>query len=154
MAGQFFQTRIRHSTLTFSPFTSEQMSRFGEIFVDSARSRIRLGLTAADTIAPPLTPKYAARKASRGRQPIRDWMFRGATMAALQVKSASEDRATCGFTTVQANQIVSAQQRRSIQWGASPKDMEKVYAAVRAELLGQVQWQGRRMNMALQKLVA
>lgn len=154
MAGQFFVTKIRHATLTWSPFTAEQMRGFGEIFVDSAILRIRSATTAADTPAPPLVPKYAQRKLSRGRQPIRDWMFRGATLAALQVKSASEDRATCGFTTQQAVQIVAAQQRRAVQWGASPKDMEKVYAAVREQLLGQVMWQGRRMFRALDKLVA
>jgi hypothetical protein len=154
MAERFFVTKIRRASLTFSPFTAEQMRGFGEIFVESAILRIRSATTAADSPAPPLVPKYAQRKLTRNRQPIRDWMFRSATLAALQVKSASEDRATCGFTTQQAVQIVAAQQRRAIQWGASPKDMAKVYAAVREQLLGQVMWQSRRMNRKLDALVA
>jgi hypothetical protein len=150
----FFVTKIRHSTLTWSPFTAEQMRGFGEVFVESAILRIRSATTATDSPAPPLALKYARRKSTRGLQPIRDWMFRGATLRALQVKAASEDRATCGFTTQQAVQIVSAQQRRAVQWGVSPKDLEKVYAVVREQLLGQVMWQSRRMNRALDKLVA
>jgi hypothetical protein len=152
--GKFFETKIRHTSLTFSPFTSEQMSRFGEIAVSSIRSRINLGLTVTDSIAPPLVEHYARRKIIRGRNPIRDWMFRGATMGALQVKAASEDRVTIGFTTTQSNQIVAAQQRRAKQWGVSPKDWEKVVAAVRGAYLGQFQWQGKRLNRALDKLIA
>ena len=133
MAGQFFVTKIRHATLTWSPFTAEQMRGFGEIFVDSAILRIRSATTAADTPAPPLVPKYAQRKLSRGRQPIRDWMFRGATLAALQVKSASEDRATCGFTTQQAVQIVAAQQRRDRRWSAAKRHIDDVEAGSRLE---------------------
>src|SRR5882724_468119 len=129
-----FQTRIRHIKISLSPFSAEQMSNIASVTLNSSiLPRIRQGINAADSRAKPLTVKYAATKSAGRRvansgprkfsgQPIRDWTLRGWTLASAKVKVASEDRATIGFITPQANQIVTANNRIDKLWGVSPND--------------------------------
>lgn len=124
-------------TLTWSPFSAEQMSQIGTVWLDATLSRIRRGVDATDSQAKPLTKRYARLKLTRGRAPIRDWQWRtptGVTLAAAKVKMASQDRVTIGFISAQANQIAAAQNRICKMWGVSPHDMEAVQAAIRETL--------------------
>jgi hypothetical protein len=129
--ASFFTTKITHARLTFSPFSSEQMANLGQLMVDTITKRIRFATDANDNRAKDLVPRYADRKIRRGRAPIRDWTWRGATLGSFKVLRASEDRVTIGFTTAQANQIVATQNARVKMFGNSPKDLDTLHAAVR-----------------------
>jgi hypothetical protein len=131
--------RITKARFVFSPFTSEEMVAIGNVAVDSIKARILRGQTVNDTAARPLSAKYLKRKTQYGgrhpgRAPLRDWYFRGATLRAMAVTSASENSVRVGFTTEQADQIAHRNNLREKQFGASPKDLAAVNAAVLATL--------------------
>lgn len=129
-----FQTRIRHIKLTLSPFSSEQMSNIGSVYLDAMLTRIKSGTGADDTPAPPLNERYAHRKMIRNRAPIRDWTYRGLTLRSAKVKVASENKVTLGFISAQADMIAGVNNRRFKQWGVSPRDAEAGHAAIYFEL--------------------
>lgn len=138
-----FQTKITRATLTLSPFSSEQMAGIGQAVITKTSDRISQGLDVTDSPAPPLKESYAKRKILHNRAPLRDWNFSGITMKSLKVKNANENKVTIGFITEKADQIVTAQNRRSKQWGLSPSDEKALHEAVRQTLLQQkstVRW--------------
>ncbi len=113
----------------------------GVLLNGSILPRIRSGINLADGPAKPLTAKYAAAKSagrrvalSGGRkfsgQPIRNLTLRGWTLASARVKSASENRATIGFTTPQAAAIITGNNRIEPMWGVSPNDQAALDNAV------------------------
>ena len=155
----FFTTRIRHSRLTLSPFSSEQMADIGEDVIGSIVGRISEAKDANDNPAKPLSAKYAKWKSSHGaytpwsqhgqfaevgytskgnlnsgHNPVRDWTLRGKTLSSVRVKVASEDRCTIGPTDEESAMIISVQDARSHQWGVSPTDESALVAATRRQL--------------------
>ena len=135
----FFTTRIRHSRLTLSPFSSEQMADIGEDVIGSIVGRISEAKDANDNPAKPLSERYAKYKSGStnknpGRAPVRDWTLRGKTLSSIRVKVASEDRCTIGPTDEQSAMIISVQDARSHQWGVSPADESALVAATRRQL--------------------
>lgn len=133
-----FQTRIRHVTLSWSPFSAETMSSIGQVWLDTKLARIRSAIDSTDAPAKPLVDRYARRKGLHGRGlgrvPIRNWTFRDVTLKAAKVKVASEDRVTIGLISTQANQIISAQRRLCEMWLPSPNEIAALHAVVRASL--------------------
>lgn len=137
-----FSTRIRHVSFTLSPFSPEAMSNIAGVLLNTGMiPRIKSGVNAADSPAKALNPKYATDKfagrrvsGSGGRKfrglPIRNLTLRGWTLASAKVKVASENRATIGFITPQAAQIVSANQRIENMWDVSPADRKVLDGAV------------------------
>jgi hypothetical protein len=141
----FFQTKIRHSTMTFSPFTAESMSVIGQVVLDHIRQRIQSVQDVTDGHAKPLKANYAEEK-RKGRYvamggarkysglPVRDWTLRGRTLQSLKVKTASEDRVTIGPTMAETAMIIAVRNRQDHMWGVSPSDQEALYAVIRATL--------------------
>jgi hypothetical protein len=142
----FFETKIRHATLTFSPFSSESMMTIGQVVLDHIRERIQSVQDVTDSRAKPLKETYAEEK-RKGRYvamggarkytglPYRDWTLRGRTLQSCKVKSASEDRVTIGPTLAETTMIILVRNRLDHMWGMSPSDYEALYAAVRQTLL-------------------
>jgi hypothetical protein len=132
-----YQTKIRSVRFAVGPFTGEQMAGIGEVLKDSILARIRSGLNAEDNPAKPLKPSvgkrqsYADRKRAKGLQPIRDWTWRGRTLRSMAVLSASPNRGVIGFTDAQTDVIAHINNQRERAFGVSPKDREKLIAAVR-----------------------
>lgn len=144
-----FKTRIRRITgLTFSPFSAEDMSQIGSAWLSSALARIRSGKDITNSPARPLQTQYRAAKTGEdgrgGRRVvgsgagkfkgkgIRDWTLRGWTLASAKVKVASQESVTIGFTTEQANKIVSGLRQRpgGDMWGECPSDTEAAQRAM------------------------
>ena len=150
----FFETRIRHSTLTFSPFSSESMATIGQVVLDHIRDRIQSAQDVNDSHSKPLKESYAEEK-RRGRRvalggarkytglPVRDWTLRGRTMVSLKVKTASEDRVTIGPTLPETAMIISVRNKVDHMWGMAPSDYQAMYAVIRATLITvkAVRWQ-------------
>lgn len=150
-----FQTRIRHVSLTWSPFSAETMSTIGTVWLDHKLSRIRQAIDSTDSPAKPLRPNYRIQKTTGRRVPpntsikykgkgIRDWTLRGWSLASAKVKAASEDRVTLGFIDAKANQIIKVQRRSSEMWSNSPSDIEAMSAVVRASLTQHITRQFRK----------
>jgi hypothetical protein len=142
----FFVTKITHSRLTFSAFTSEGMMEIAQSLVDHIKYRIsRDLLDATDSPAKPLNVRYARGKV-QGRYvalgggtrykgaPVRDWMLRGRTMQSLKVKTASEELATIGPTSRETYIIIAARNKRDNMWGVSPEDLAAMNLTVRSVL--------------------
>jgi hypothetical protein len=141
-----FEARIKHSKLTFSPFTSESMMTIGQVVLDSIVGRIQSVRDINDSAAKPLKPNYAEEK-RKGRyvamggarkysgSPVRDWTLRGRTLQSCKVKYASEDRVTIGPTMAETAKIILVRNKTDHMWGASPSNYEALYAVIRATLL-------------------
>ena len=129
-----FITKIVHAKLTLSPFSAEQMADIGNVVLNDIQDRIKQAKDVTDSPAKPLVERYARRKILRGRAPVRDLTWRGVTMASLKVKRASEDMVTLGPVNPQADQIITANNRRSKQWGMSPKNFATLRAVLVASL--------------------
>lgn len=142
----FFQTRVTHSRLTFSAFTSEGMMEIAQALLDHIKQRIsRDVLDATDSPAKPLNQKYAQGKVAgryvalggnvryRGA-PVRDWSLRGRVMKSLKVKTASEEHATIGPTSRETYIIIAARNKIDKMWGISPEDWQAMNLAVRKVL--------------------
>lgn len=112
------------------------MLSFGESLNTSIRDRITAGFTVDDSAAPPLKPGYAKFKARRGGSNIRDWRLTGRTMRSMRVLKANERRAEIGFTDSETNKRAAINNRRSRQFGVSPKDREMIARVIsRARLV-------------------
>jgi hypothetical protein len=155
-----FQTKIRKARLVYSGFSSEQMRQIGQSLLDSIGARIRRAENVEDAPAKPLKPGrvtargqqtlgYPDYKARRGYNPVRDWISfianprgRMKTLAAMQVKEASENRVVIGFIDPKADMIAHLNQLRERQFGVSPKDRVVLIGAVRSERIGHstVKW--------------
>lgn len=141
----FFQPRIGHAKVTFSPFSTESMLDIGEVVLRHIKERIQSVEDVNDSRAKPLKESYAEEK-RKGRYvalggptkfrglPVRDWTLRGRTMQGLKVKYASEDRVTLGPTSAETGKIVTVRNRSDHMWGMSPSDSEAMVAVVLATL--------------------
>jgi hypothetical protein len=142
----FFETRIRHLKLTYSPFSSESMMTIGQVVLDHMVARIQSVTDNTDGAAKPLKEAYAKEKV-KGRHvalggpriyrglPVRDWTLRGRTLQSCKVKFASEDRVTIGPTMNETAMIILARNRTDKMWGIAPSDREALLAIIRATLL-------------------
>ncbi len=123
-----FETKIRKARFVVSPFSSEQMQTLGDAMCTVIRTRIQKGLNANDAPAKPLKPGkngrrgYPEYKIARGRAPIRDWTWRGRTMASLKTKLADENRCTIGFIDPQSDRIAHFNNVREKAFGVSEND--------------------------------
>jgi len=141
----FFETRLQHAKVSFSPFSTESMLTIGQVVLDHIRDRIKSVQDIHDSRALPLKDKYAEEK-RKGRfvalggpkrysgLPVRDWTLRGRTLQACKVKFASQDRATIGPTSEETGKIMTARNRVDKMWGMSPRDNEALVAVVMATL--------------------
>lgn len=89
---------------------------------DGISPRITLGRTVEDRAAPPLKPKYQARKIRKGKKPIRDLDFTGQTKRSLKTVTVSANKAIIGYTTPMANTRVFINNAIVKQFGVSPSD--------------------------------
>lgn len=141
----FFEPRLQHVKVTFSPFSTDSMLTIGQVVLDHIRTRIKAVQDVTDAPAKPLKAKYAEEKV-KGRYvalggpkkfsglPYRDWTLRGRTLAACRVKFASQDRATIGPTSEETGKIMTVRNRLDKMWGMSPSDGEALVSIVLATL--------------------
>jgi hypothetical protein len=140
-----FETRIQEIKITYSPFSSVEMTTIGQVVLDHIKARIQSVQDVTDSRAKPLKENYAEEK-RKGRfvalggpkrysgLPYRDWTLRGRTMQGLKVKYASQERVTIGPTSEETAKIVTARNRVDKMWGVSPSDGEALTAVVMATL--------------------
>ena len=135
-----FETKIKRARFVVGPFSPEQMAAIGQVTLDHIMERIRRGVNVQDAPAKRLSfdrrGSYGRLKVRKGLQPIRDWTFSGATLHALKVKSANENRVVLGFIDPKADAIAHINNLREKQFGLSPSDMEalrRVVAATRRQ---------------------
>lgn len=143
--GRIFVTKVTHARVNFSPLSSESMLNLARTGLKSVTDRWDSYTNVADNPAKPLNPKYAEKKRTGiikggvkySGVPFRDWKLRGVVRNSLRVKSASENRAVMGFTTQQADSIVSGINKiqGGEMWPLSPKDQEAVKSKLREILL-------------------
>jgi len=130
-----FVTVIKKTRFIYSPFTTEEMTSFGQLLADTIRARIQAGQNVYDQAAAPLKPGKPGRrgypdyKSARGLQPVRDWTWSGHTLRCLKVLTANENQAVVGFLqetkpgrSKTAAAIAYINNRREQQWGVSPHD--------------------------------
>lgn len=105
-------------------FTADRMLQFGNSLVNSMKDRMFAGLDISDRPTPPLSPKYAERKARKYPPAERNMRRTGRTLRALQVLRASEGRAVVGMQDPVAIQRFNWQRFRF--WGVSPRNFSDV----------------------------
>ena len=127
-----FNPVIRRARAVAGDVTPQTMHVIATDLRNSVRSRIQRGQDVRDLPAPPLNPKYAARKEKRGKKGIRDWDKTGRTLRSMQVLSAGPNKAEIGFDDSAPrgpkqsppSVVAAANNKRSQQFGTSPKDMQ------------------------------
>lgn len=124
-----FGADIQKARFEVRPLSSEEMSGIGDHFLVTVATRIRRGINVEDRPASSLKAgakgrSYPDLKRRRGLQPIRDWTFTGRTLAALKVKSASDNRCELGFSNPIAERIAHINNAREEQFGVSGNDRQ------------------------------
>lgn len=136
-SSRIFTAKVTRMRVTWSPFTPTQMLEIGDTALKSILSRISQAQDVNDSPAKPLSDRYIQFKVGKkGKAPIRDWFLRGVLVRSLKVKSASQEKVTLGPVTVEANSLVTFNQRRCRQWGVSPRDLEAIRLKVRQLIVG------------------
>jgi len=118
-------------------FTPQRMIVIGNFAIGTIFDRLSQALTVNDTPAPELkkayrkdgqehgSRSYPLRKVKRwGRKPIRDLWRTGRMRSAIQVTRAGYNYCILGFADPKMAWRMHWNQRRSRQWGLSPKDMD------------------------------
>lgn len=132
MPRPLFQTKLKHARFVVGPFSSESMATLGGILGDDIGSRIGRGLNVNDIPALPLSAVYAKTKARKGRNPVRDWIMSGRTLAALKCLTANENKAVIGFNNPVAGRIAHWNNLRERAFGVSSLNRTVIRAAVKA----------------------
>jgi hypothetical protein len=132
-----FETKIRKARFVVSPYTAQEMIRYGQVVIDSNLARWDRAVDANDGVAPPLRPRYAAFKSKRYGSTLRDLKLTGRLRRSLKVLTASVYRATMGpmdgiHTRSQKRRsltfgdVLAILNRRWRMWGVSPLDQTTV----------------------------
>lgn len=132
-----FETKIQKARFVVSPYTAQEMIRFGQTIIDSNFARWDRAVDANDGVAPPLKPRYAAFKSRRYGSTLRDLRLTGRLRRSIKVLTASVYRAAMGpvdgiHTRSQKRRnltfadVLAICNRRWRMWGVSPKDQDTV----------------------------
>src|ERR1019366_3702087 len=130
MARKAFSTAISHARFVVGPFSSDAMATLAGILRDSMRERIGKAMNANDQVSKSLSPSYAKRKVTKGKNPVRDWNMSGNTLRSMAVLTANENRAVIGFNNPIAGRIAHFNQLRERAFSVSPMDRRTLVAAV------------------------
>lgn len=125
-----FQPKIRRARFAVPGYSPEQMITLGNAVVESMKTRFASALDVYDQAAPPLKPSYAKWKAKRYPPAIRNLMRTGRTLRGLRVLSGAPNRAVIGFSDTVAGMRMAFNQRRSRQWGVSPRNQQEMIEAL------------------------
>ena len=121
-----FQPKITRARFVVSGVKTPVMLAFGEAFNRHMQTRIKDGLTIYDTSAKPLSASYLKHPAGKHKygnaSNIRDLVRTGRMMRSMKVIQVNENRAVIYFTDAEMVQRMAYNQRRSPQWGISPRD--------------------------------
>jgi hypothetical protein len=129
-----YVTVVKKSRFVVPGFGPSVMQRIGEKVRASIDSRIAAGVTVYDSPAPPLSVKRAAYKQRTGRAPIRDWWYTGWTRRGMKVASVGQGEVSVGFVDAMSDFRATMNNRRSLQFGASPKDLKVFERAYTSEV--------------------
>lgn len=133
-----FQTKIIRSRARFEikPLSAQQMIAIAQPVRDDIEQRILRGETVYDAAAPPLKPGYARAKSRKAPPALRNWRWTGRTLRSMKVLSAQENKAVIGFTDSVANFRAYLNNRRSRQFGVSPRNQKTLIEKYREQRSG------------------
>lgn len=138
-----FKTKIVRSRARFvvKPLSAQQMINVAEPVKEDIKQRILRAETVNDTPAPPLKEKvpgkgYPTYKARRAPPAIRNWRLTGRTLHEMRVLSAGPNRAVIGFSSPVANLRAYINNRRSRQFGVSPRNEQTLIQKYREQRAG------------------
>jgi hypothetical protein len=155
-----FQTKLIKSKARFEvkPLSAQQMLAIAQPVRDDIEQRILRAETVTDSPAPPLSQKrrlrkgrqfeaytevnigsdrgYTAWKSKRYPPAIRNWRLTGRTLRSMKVLSVQENKAVIGFTDSVSNFRAYINNRRSRQFGVSPRNQKTLIEKYRAQKSG------------------
>jgi len=126
-----FQTKRSRARYSWNGFDPADMERFGNLFLDHIKARIRGGLDVNDRPAPPLSERWRRLKGRRYGSTYRDLMATGRTIRGLRVLRVDQNKATLGPADPVAERRIAFNRPRSIQWGSSPRDRDYIGDVIR-----------------------
>lgn len=129
MARQRFQPVITRARFDAPGFSPEQMIQLADALNKSIQARMDRGQDIYDAAAPPLSPNYAKFKAKRYGSTLRDLKATGRTRRGMRTTKAGQNTATLGFVDPIALLRVKFNNKRSRQWGISPRNQQELYKA-------------------------
>lgn len=109
---------------------AEESRLLATVLAGSIRTRILSGKDVNDNPAPALSKSYARAKQKSGRPPIRNWVWSGATLAALGAVTTAGGQISVGFTSDRAARIAAILNARCQQFGVSPSDRANMIDAI------------------------
>lgn len=139
-----FQPKISRARFTVADYSPQEMISIAESLRQTIFVRLDQALDVYDRPAEPLAEGYSRRKLRRGAAPVRDLKMTGETRRAIKVLSAGPNRAVlgplrafkqawrlkAGKATVQYADVLFYNNRRSLQWGVSPRDERELLRAL------------------------
>ncbi len=131
MAVKYQPRVIKSRFVQTGGFNPAQMNDIaGGLIKKGIKPRITSGLTVDDTPAAPLKPSYRKWKEQHAPPAIRNWIKSGRTMRSMVVLTIQQNKAVIGFADRLTNFRAFINNRRSRQFGVSPKDEQVLLAEV------------------------
>jgi hypothetical protein len=121
---------IQKARFVVNPFTPQRMAEIAAPVAKSIVDRIYRGENLNDLPAKPLSARYARAKQIKGRQPIRNWVWGGYTLAALHVLDTRDNQALIGFSDPLSNKKAYINNAREQQFGTSRRDLDEFHRQV------------------------
>ena len=139
-----FQPKISRARFTIKDFSPREMISIAESLKQTIFMRLDQALDVYDAPAKPLAAGYAKFKQKRTGRNVRDLNLTGETRRAIKVLSAGPNRAVlgplrafkqawrlkAGKSVLTYSQVLFLNNRRSLQWGVSPRDEQELQKAV------------------------
>lgn len=131
MAVKYQPRVIKSRFIQTGGFSPAQMNDIASgLLSRSIKPRIISATTVDDTPAPPLKEAYRKWKENKFPPAIRNWIKTGRTMRSLNVLTISQNKAVIGFVDRLTNFRAFINNRRSRQFGVSPKDQKVLLDSV------------------------
>lgn len=139
-----FQTKISRARFTVTDYSPQEMVSIAESLQSSIFMRLDQALDVYDAPAKPLKERYAKYKQKRGGSGLRDLKLTGETRRSIKVLSAGPNRAVLGpmqaykqawrlrvgKRALTYSQVLWVNNRKSMQWGVSPRDEQNLLRAL------------------------
>jgi hypothetical protein len=139
-----YEPKISRARFTVRDYSPREMVSIAETLRQTIFVRLDQALDVNDQPAPSLAERYAKYKMRTGRKGVRDLNLTGETRRAIKVLKAGPNSATlgpiqghrqswrlrAGKSSATYAEVLFYNNRRSLQWGVSPRDMAEVTKAL------------------------